>query len=79
MITEKETSQLAMQLITIQKSFSSLFPPEGMNNLSACQATENMDDSKATNSQDFASPASECIDLSNCMEDSEVTVPTLNG
>ncbi|KAI9081999.1 hypothetical protein K1719_036261 [Acacia pycnantha] len=79
MITEIDKSPLALQLISIQKLFSSIFTHEGICNLSSSQATELMDNSQSSSSQIFYSQFTECIDLSNCMEDSEVTVPTLNG
>ncbi|KAF7805346.1 uncharacterized protein G2W53_037507 [Senna tora] len=78
MITQIEESQLVMQFISIQKLFSSFFLDEGMDNPSS-QGTEYMDHSKSTSSQHFASQSTECIDLSECMEGTEVTVPTLNG
>ncbi|XP_054812521.1 uncharacterized protein LOC129313442 isoform X3 [Prosopis cineraria] len=79
MITEIEKSPLALQLISIQKLFSSIFTHEGIHNLSSSQGTEPMDNSQSTCCQIFYSQSTECIDLSNCMKDSKVTVPTLNG
>ncbi|XP_028783322.1 uncharacterized protein LOC114739431 isoform X1 [Neltuma alba] len=79
MIREVEQSPLALQLISIQKLFSSIFTHEGTCNLSSSQGTELMDNSPSTSSQIFYSQSTECIDLSNCMEDSKVTIPTLNG
>lgn len=69
-----------MQLVSIQKFFSSFFPDEDVDSPSSSQDKEEfMDYAKSTSSQYFASQSAECIDLSNCMEDTEVTVPTLNG
>ncbi|KAI4324317.1 hypothetical protein L6164_023868 [Bauhinia variegata] len=81
MINQKEKSQLVMQLISIQKLFSTLFPLEVVNGQSSSQETKYVDNANPANtiSGHFASQSSECIDLSNCMENTEVTVPTLNG
>lgn len=79
MTTQIEKNELAMQLISIQKLFSSLFPQEVMQNTSSSQGTEYMDNSKSASNQHFASQSAEFIDLSKCMDDTEVTVPTLNG
>lgn len=80
MITQIEKSQLAMQLMSIQKFFLTVFAPEGegMNDPSPSQEVKCLDNAEST-SQCFHSHSIECIDLSNCMDNTEVTVPTLNG
>ncbi|XP_015900050.3 uncharacterized protein LOC107433284 isoform X1 [Ziziphus jujuba] len=77
MITEAEKSPLGVQLLSIQKWFSNLFPLDQMNNgSSSCKSTENVESlvNNLTTSQ-----SSQFIDLSSCMHDTQVTVPTLNG
>ncbi|XP_027344269.1 uncharacterized protein LOC113856590 [Abrus precatorius] len=69
MITRIEESQLAMQFVSIQKLFLTIFSPEEGN----C-----MDDANST-SQCFPSHSNEFVDLSNCLDNTDVTVPTLNG
>ncbi|KAK7261618.1 hypothetical protein RIF29_27933 [Crotalaria pallida] len=80
MITEIEKSQLAMQLLSIQKFFSTVFTPEGMSNPSPSLKAKCSDNNNAeSTSQCFHSHSIECIDLSSCLDDAEVTLPTLNG
>lgn len=74
LITEIEKSQLAMQLVSIQKLFSSIFSPEGFTNPEA----KHMDDANSS-AQSSHSHSTHCIDLSNCMDNTDVTIPTLNG
>lgn len=71
MITQNEESSVIMQLASIQKLFSLNFPVDSTNsgNLHGTFTTEPL-----LNSQ-----ASEFIDLSDCMRDTQVTMPTLNG
>ncbi|XP_048435785.1 uncharacterized protein LOC125475245 [Pyrus x bretschneideri] len=63
MITEAEKSPLGMQLISIQKLFSLVFP------LTA----------EPPINEHIPSQSSEFIDLSSCMQNTEVLLPTLNG
>ncbi|KAJ1424468.1 hypothetical protein SESBI_11662 [Sesbania bispinosa] len=79
MITEMEKSQLAMQLMSIQKMFLTIFSPEGITNPSPSQETEKCIDDANSTAQCSHSDSSVCIDLSNCMDNTDVTVPTLNG
>ena len=76
-----EESQLAMQLVSIQKQFLTLFPPpEGTSsNPSPSQEAKCVDDASAASQCLHSHSAAECIDLSNCMDNTDVTVPTLNG
>ncbi|XP_023638384.1 uncharacterized protein LOC17886253 isoform X2 [Capsella rubella] len=64
MVEQSKDSNLGMQLRSIQKLFSSTFPLENSNN----------DTTTANSSQ-----SSLCIDLSCCLQDTKVTIPTLNG
>ncbi|KAL2332218.1 hypothetical protein Fmac_019799 [Flemingia macrophylla] len=73
MITRIEESQLAMQLVSIQRLFLTIFSPEGVADPSPS------DDAGGATCRSFASRSDECIDLSNCMDNTDVTVPTLNG
>ncbi|KAJ0092149.1 hypothetical protein Patl1_26417 [Pistacia atlantica] len=74
MITITENSSVGMQLISVQKLFLSFFPLDKMNNDVALCMSESQSSDKPV-----ASQSSEVIDLSNCLHDSQVTVPTLNG
>ncbi|XP_031276935.1 uncharacterized protein LOC116135380 [Pistacia vera] len=79
MITITENSSVGMQLISVQKLFLSFFPLDKMNNdVALCNR---IDDKSKSQSSDkpVASQSSEVIDLSNCLHDTQVTVPTLNG
>lgn len=78
MITKIEESQLAMQLVAIQKLFLTIFTPEGIADPSPSREQKSTDDANAT-CHSSASRSDECIDLSNCMDGTDVTVPTLNG
>ena len=73
MITLTEKGSLGMQLKSVQKLFSSFFPLSGENN--------DHDHTVNAKSPDvpIASQSSEFIDLSSCMNDTQITVPTLNG
>ncbi|KAK7845977.1 hypothetical protein CFP56_008608 [Quercus suber] len=80
MITQAENSPVGMQLISIQKFFSTLFPQDGIkDDLLSCHRTESMGDATSSTHELVTSQASEFIDLSSCMHDTLVTVPTLNG
>lgn len=80
MITQAEKTSVGMQLLSIQKLFSLLFPIDGMkNDLVSCHRTDNMAIAESSNTEPITSPSSEFIDFSSCMENTQVTVPTLNG
>jgi len=70
LITEIEKSQLAMQMVSIQKLFSKVFSSNGEEKL--------MDDANSSAHCSHSS-STECIDLSYCMENTDILVPTLNG
>ncbi|KAK2641877.1 hypothetical protein Ddye_023640 [Dipteronia dyeriana] len=73
MITLIEKSSLGLQLKSVQKLFSSFFPLSGEN--------DDLDHTVNAKSPDvpIASQSSEFIDISSCMNDTQITVPTLNG
>lgn len=80
MITQAENSPVGMQLISIQKSFSLLFPEDGIkDDPLPCHRTEYMGDATSSTHELVTSQSSDFIDLSSCMQDTQVTVPTLNG
>ncbi|GAU21953.1 hypothetical protein TSUD_110930 [Trifolium subterraneum] len=70
LITEIEKSELAMQFVSIQKIFSTVFSSNGEAKL--------VDDADSS-APCFHSSSTECIDLSYCMENTDILVPTLNG
>lgn len=68
MVEQSKESNLGMQLRSIQKLFSSTFPFDGSNN-----------DTKTALDGADSSQSSLLIDLSCCLQDTKVTIPTLNG
>ncbi|KAF5949538.1 hypothetical protein HYC85_011531 [Camellia sinensis] len=68
MITQTEKSLVAMQLVSVQKF--ELLP---------CHRTDSTRNDKSTIDELGISECSEFIDLSSCMQETQVTVPTLNG
>ncbi|KAM7278993.1 hypothetical protein ACFE04_006127 [Oxalis oulophora] len=80
MITQTEGNSLVMELAKVQKLFSSFFPSEGMqNDLSLAMGTDNMAFVESSNNERVTSPSPQFVDLSSCMENTLITVPTLNG
>ncbi|GMI92958.1 hypothetical protein like AT3G59490 [Hibiscus trionum] len=79
MRTLDDKNLLGMQLISIQKLFSLYFPLEGMrSDLLPADWTELQGNSKSL-SEPIDSRSSLLMDLSSCMHDTEITVPTING
>ncbi|KAE8076535.1 hypothetical protein FH972_015178 [Carpinus fangiana] len=79
-MTQAEKSPIGMQLVSIQKSFSLLFPQDGMkDDLLSCHRADNMAAANSSTNELVTSQSSAFIDLSSCMQDTQVTVPTLNG
>ncbi|KAM7489787.1 hypothetical protein LguiB_027271 [Lonicera macranthoides] len=72
MITQAEESSIGTQLMSVMKLFSLVFPGDAVK-IDLVQS--NRTDSIAN----VESSVGEFIDLSSCMHDTEVTVPTLNG
>ncbi|XP_010526097.1 PREDICTED: uncharacterized protein LOC104803749 [Tarenaya hassleriana] len=80
MIEQSKESKLGMQLISIQKLFSSAFPLEGGNsNTLACESTNHMAILDSSTSEASSSQSSLFHDLSRCLQDTQITIPTLNG
>lgn len=78
MITVAEASSVGMQLISVQKLFSLVFPLDRTGgNLVPSSRTDHIANAKSSDTT--ASQSSEIIDLSSCIHDSQVTIPTLNG
>lgn len=80
MITQAEESCVAAELVLAQKTFSSVFSENGikMDHLEH-QKPEVRANSDSSLYKPTSSPSSDVIDLSECIKDSHVTVPTLNG
>ncbi|XP_062107841.1 uncharacterized protein LOC133818795 isoform X3 [Humulus lupulus] len=77
MITQPENNPLVMQFLSVQKLFSVIFPMDGIKNyFSSCPRTDEVLD---VNSLVMTLQSSYFIDLSSCLQDTQVTVPTLNG
>ncbi|KAL1298375.1 uncharacterized protein LOC107614101 isoform X2 [Arachis ipaensis] len=86
MVTNIEESPLALQLVSIQKLFLTLFPTsppqEGTSNNDPAPTNDSKcvdDDADLASKRVHSHSAAECIDLSSCMDNTDVTVPTLNG
>jgi len=83
MVTKIEESQLAMQLVSIQRLFLTIFSPEKTTDPSPSQEVKCTDETNATcQSQSQSLPSrstTDCIDLSDCMDNTDITIPTLNG
>ncbi|XP_050213845.1 uncharacterized protein LOC126665172 [Mercurialis annua] len=86
-VTQAEESLLATELIGVQKLFSLSFPTNDTNNdVSSCHlkdivpnAAESVTSAESSVNKLITSHSSNFIDLSICMKDTNVTVPTLNG
>ncbi|PON88647.1 hypothetical protein TorRG33x02_155520 [Trema orientale] len=75
-----EKNPLGIQFISVQKRFSVLFPLEGTkNDFLSCPRTNEMVDAKSPVNDLITSQSSDFIDLSSCLQDTQVTLPTLNG
>ncbi|KAK1379313.1 putative Calmodulin [Heracleum sosnowskyi] len=74
MITKAENSSIGKELIAVQELFALAFPNDAADrDYLQCQTTDTLTTSESsTNTSEF-------IDLSSCMQDTLVTVPTLNG
>ncbi|VVB06255.1 unnamed protein product [Arabis nemorensis] len=68
MVEQSKESDLGMQLRAIQKLFSTTFPLDCSDN----DTTTALDEANSSQSSLF-------IDLSCCLQDTKVTIPTLNG
>lgn len=80
MIREREDNVAAIQLVSVQKIFSLHFPIIEQNNESLPSDktgivntdTSSVDDSTALGNPDY-------IELSSCLQDTKISIPTLNG
>ncbi|XP_043696200.1 uncharacterized protein LOC122646674 [Telopea speciosissima] len=80
MVIQTEQNLVATELKEIQKFFLSVFSVDGTNkDLLPCAREVHPVDGKSPVGGVIASQCSEFIDLSDCMQDTHVTVPTLNG
>ncbi|XP_057460465.1 uncharacterized protein LOC130750954 isoform X2 [Actinidia eriantha] len=80
MITQTDESSVVMQLVSVQKLFSLAFPVDGMNSeLLPCHGRDPTASDKSPISELVISQSSEFIDLSCCLQETQVTIPTLNG
>ncbi|PHU03087.1 hypothetical protein BC332_28338 [Capsicum chinense] len=80
MITQAEESPVAAELVLAQKTFLSVFSENGIK----IDHLEHQKPEARANSDSFyykptSSLSSEVIDLGECIKDTHVTVPTLNG
>ncbi|XP_057458912.1 uncharacterized protein LOC130749554 [Lotus japonicus] len=78
LITQIEESQLAMQFVSIQKQFLTVFSSEGITDPSPSQEAKCVDDANSSVGCSNSS-STDCIDLSNFLDNTDVIVPTLNG
>ncbi|GAB4825458.1 hypothetical protein Ancab_008331 [Ancistrocladus abbreviatus] len=79
MVTKPSESLVAMQLVSIQKLFSSLFTVDGVNyDILDCHRKDDKLNAKSV-IPECKSQVSQLIDLSITMKDAQVTLPTLNG
>ncbi|KAJ6371822.1 hypothetical protein OIU77_002191 [Salix suchowensis] len=80
MVTQAEESTLVTELIRVQNLFSSFFPLNGnCNALESHQMQDRVANAEFSDNKPSTSQSSEFIDLSCCMQNTEITVPTLNG
>ncbi|KAJ8445273.1 hypothetical protein Cgig2_024479 [Carnegiea gigantea] len=78
MISIRDESSAAKELVSVQKLFSSVFTSECIN----CDALEGhgKDNRQSTESSSVEhSQVFEVVDLSSCIQNSQITIPTLNG
>ncbi|KAK6914547.1 Protein of unknown function DUF4504 [Dillenia turbinata] len=80
MVSQEEKSPLLMQLVSIYKSFSSVFPVNEVDSLISPSFRGEHEVTADVSGYDLiTSASSEYVDLSSCIQESQVTVPTLNG
>ncbi|XP_038691989.1 uncharacterized protein LOC119990193 isoform X2 [Tripterygium wilfordii] len=80
MIAQAEHSSVGVELQLVMKLFALAFPIDGRNkDLSSCQRTDYLASVASSVDGPIASPLSEFVDVSNYLEKSQVTIPTLNG
>lgn len=79
MVTKEEKGSLGMQLVSIQKTFSLVFPLDEMENGNFPDDRVDHTATSISSSEPTTALASEIVDLGYCLQDTQVTVPTLNG
>ncbi|XP_049375641.1 uncharacterized protein LOC125840716 isoform X2 [Solanum verrucosum] len=80
MITQAEESCVAAELVLAQKTFSSVFSENGIKiDHLEHQKPEVRANTDSSLYKPTSSLSSDVIDLSECIKDSHVTIPTLNG
>ncbi|CAN4119752.1 unnamed protein product [Withania somnifera] len=80
MITQAEESSMAAELVLAQKTFSSVFSDDGINtDVLEHQKPEVRANTDSSAYKPTTSLSYEVIDLGQCIKDTHVTVPTLNG
>ncbi|XAR54546.1 hypothetical protein NMG60_11029725 [Bertholletia excelsa] len=80
MVLQNEKSSSVMQLVSVQRMFSMIFPVDGREGeCSTYHGIESITDGKSGIDQTLIERTPEFIDLSSCMKDIKVTIPTLNG
>lgn len=80
MVTQRESSFIETHLLPIMNLFSLHFPLEENGRIQLCRRNDETDSSNSTNDEaTIASHNSEFIDLSSCVRDTKISIPTLNG
>ncbi|KAB5516269.1 hypothetical protein DKX38_026917 [Salix brachista] len=80
MVTQAEESTLVTELTRVLRLFSSFLPLNGnCNDLVSHQMLDSVANAEFSDSKPATSQSSDFIDLSCCMQNTEITVPTLNG
>ncbi|KAM6545949.1 hypothetical protein CsatB_026685 [Cannabis sativa] len=80
MISQPENNPLVMQFLSVQKLFAEIFLIDGMkSNCLSCPRTGEMLNVHYPVNDIMTLQSSYFIDLTSCLQDTQVTVPTLNG
>ncbi|XP_009767312.1 uncharacterized protein [Nicotiana sylvestris] len=80
MITQMEESSVGAELVLAQKTFSSVFTEDGIKtDHLEHQKPEVRANTDSSVYESTSSQSSEAIDLSDCIKETHVTIPTLNG
>ncbi|KAF8014125.1 hypothetical protein BT93_H0078 [Corymbia citriodora subsp. variegata] len=80
MIREREDNVAAIQLVSVQKIFSLHFPIIEQNKESLpCNNTSKVSTDASSVGDSTALGNLKCIDLSSCLQDTKISIPTLNG
>ncbi|KAK4799824.1 hypothetical protein SAY86_025189 [Trapa natans] len=80
MITQSESSLAGVQLVSILNLFARHFPLEENGRIQPCNRTDETDSINSPDGETWSSSqSSDVIDLSSCMKDTKISIPTLNG